>query len=148
MSYQNDTTNDPITCNEEASFMLEALDKATARFQYDVDQSQFAGLEKNEVMSELYALCDQLSHSIEEARDHFKEEYHLVEIKTELTHFLWVKGGTVSAAQSAAADHVFDHMDGSIYESDPIDMRVINVEHMETRSHDEWDDENNADVEI
>lgn len=148
MSYEKVNTGFAPTPNEDAQAMLNDLDKATAKFQLEVDSTYFEEDEQQTALAQLYTLADELSHRINETRHLFAEEYHLIEVQTSITTMLWVHGGSAGQAQNSAADFVHDHIDGMVNGIDPIDVRVTSAEHMETRDEYVWDDTQNADLEV
>ena len=132
----------------EGQELIDTLDKALARFMFHADQDNEGDNRWNMELRHFVELCDRLSHKIEESREHFADDYRLVEVTVSTTHHVWVKGGDTEHALQAASDFLMMNLFTSVCEEPHLAAWVEDINQLEKRSAADWESEQTADIEI
>jgi hypothetical protein len=132
----------------EGRELIDRLDKALARFMFDADQDNEGDNRWNIELRHFVELCDRLSHKIEEAREHFADDYRLIEVTVKTTHNVWVKGGDDEHAKAAAADYLMQNLATDCGGDEHLAAWVDDCDTLEKRSGTDWETGQTADIEI
>ena len=132
----------------EGRELIDTLDKALARFMFGADQDNEGDNRWNRELRHFVELCDRLSHKIEEAREHFADDYRLVEVTVKTTHNVWVKGGDDEHAKAAAADYLMLNLTTDCGGDEHLAAWVDDCDTLEKRSGTDWETGQTADIEI
>jgi len=137
------------TCKEEIRDALDRLDKATAKFQYELDNIDDPIVFRfHPELHKVWEIADTLSHRIEEARTYVGDDYRLYEVEVSSKHLVWVKGGDEAEAAHIAKHYTESNFLGMLCDEHHNDADVTHVEHMETRRAQDWDPEMSPDAEV
>jgi len=132
----------------EARELIDTLDKALCRFIVHADEDDEGEERWNLELRHLVELCDGMSQRIGQMREHFADDYRLVEVTVKTTHNVWVKGGDDEHAKAAAADYLMLNLTTDCGGDEHLAAWVDDCDTLEKRSGTDWETGQTADIEI